>query len=59
MPHSPKDSVYLCILWLKGCDVHKAKSATDCLEQIKNLDSKVDVVFGDSPRQRLDVDYEY
>ena len=36
------------ILWLKGCDVHKAKSATDCLKQIKNLDSKVDVVITSS-----------
>ena len=36
------------ILWLKGCNVHKAKSATDCLEQIKNLDSKVDVVITSS-----------
>ena len=36
------------VLWLKGCDVYKAKSATDCLEQIKNLDSKVDVVITSS-----------
>ena len=36
------------ILWLKGCIVHKAKSATDCLEQIKNLESKVDVVIASS-----------
>jgi DNA-binding NtrC family response regulator len=36
------------ILWLKGCNVHKAKSATDCLEQIKNLESKVDVVIASS-----------
>ena len=36
------------ILWLKGCIVHKAKSATDCLEQIKNLENKVDVVIASS-----------
>jgi DNA-binding NtrC family response regulator len=36
------------ILWLKGCNVHKAKSATDCLEQIKNLECKVDVVIASS-----------
>ena len=32
-------------LWLKGCEVYKTKSATECLEQIKDLDSKVDVVI--------------
>jgi DNA-binding response OmpR family regulator len=36
------------ILWLKGCNVYKAKSAADCLEQIKNLESKVDVVIASS-----------
>ena len=36
------------ILWLKGCIVHKANSATDCLEQIKNLENKVDVVIASS-----------
>jgi DNA-binding NtrC family response regulator len=36
------------VLWLKGCNVYKAKSAADCLEQIKNLDSKVDVVISSS-----------
>jgi len=36
------------ILWLKGCIVFKAKSATDCLGQIKNLESKVDVVIASS-----------
>lgn len=33
------------ILWLKGCNVYKANSAADCLEKIKNLESKVDVVI--------------
>ena len=36
------------ILWLKGCNVYKAKSAAECLEQIKNLESKVDVVIASS-----------
>jgi DNA-binding NtrC family response regulator len=36
------------VLWLKGCEVYKSKSATDCLEQIKNLDSKVQVVITSS-----------
>ena len=36
------------ILWLKGCNVHKAKSASHCLEQIQNLGSKVDVVIASS-----------
>ena len=35
------------ILWLKGCNIYKAKSAPDCLEQIKK-DSKVDVVVTSS-----------
>jgi DNA-binding NtrC family response regulator len=35
------------ILWLKGCNVYKAKSALECLEQIKK-DSKVDVVITSS-----------
>ena len=36
------------ILWLKGCNVHKAKSAADCLEQINKLEAKVDVVITSS-----------
>jgi DNA-binding response OmpR family regulator len=36
------------VLWLKGCNVYKAKSAANCLEQIKNLDSKVDVLIASS-----------
>ena len=35
------------ILWLKGCNVYKAKSAPDCLDQIKK-DSKIDVVVTSS-----------
>jgi DNA-binding NtrC family response regulator len=36
------------ILWLKGCSVYKSNSAPDCLGQIKNLDSRVDVVITSS-----------
>ncbi len=36
------------IMWLKGCNVHKAKTATECLEQIKKLDSRVDAVITSS-----------
>ena len=32
------------ILWLKGCNVYKSKSAADCMEQINKLDGKVDVI---------------
>jgi DNA-binding response OmpR family regulator len=35
-------------LWLKGCDVHKAKTANDSLEQIKTLGSRVDVLITSS-----------
>ena len=33
------------ILWMKGCEIHKASTATDCLEVFKKLDSQVDVVI--------------
>ena len=36
------------ILWLKGCNVHKAKTATECLKQIEKLDSRVDAVITSS-----------
>jgi DNA-binding NtrC family response regulator len=36
------------IMWLKGCNVYKAKTATECLEQIKKLDSRVDAVITSS-----------
>jgi DNA-binding response OmpR family regulator len=32
------------MLWMKGCDVYKAKSADDCIALMKKLDSKIDVV---------------
>jgi len=33
------------VLWMKGCEIHKASTAADCLEQFKKLDSQVDVVI--------------
>jgi DNA-binding response OmpR family regulator len=36
------------IFWLKGCDVIKAKSGKDCLEQINKLKSGIDVVITSS-----------
>jgi DNA-binding response OmpR family regulator len=33
------------VLWMKGCEIHKASTATDCLEEFKKLDSQVDVVI--------------
>jgi len=33
------------VLWMKGCEIHKASTATDCLEEFKKLDSLVDVVI--------------
>jgi DNA-binding response OmpR family regulator len=33
------------VLWMKGCEIHKANTATGCLEQFKKLDSQVDVVI--------------
>jgi len=33
------------VLWMKGCEIHKANTAADCLKQFKKLDSQVDVVI--------------
>ncbi len=33
------------VLWMKGCEIHKANTATDCIEQLKRLNSEVDVVI--------------
>jgi DNA-binding response OmpR family regulator len=33
------------VLWMKGCEVYRAKTASDCVAQIEQLDSKVDVVI--------------
>ena len=32
------------VLWMKGCDVYKAKSADDCIALMEKVDSKVDIV---------------
>jgi DNA-binding response OmpR family regulator len=32
------------VLWMKGCDVYRAKSADDCIALMEKVDSKVDVV---------------
>jgi response regulator RpfG family c-di-GMP phosphodiesterase len=32
------------VLWMKVCDVYKAKSADDCIALMEKVDSKVDVV---------------
>jgi orotidine-5'-phosphate decarboxylase len=32
------------VLWMKGCEIHKANTAIDCLERFKKLNSQVDVV---------------
>jgi len=45
LEHEDSSSVLAGILWLKGCNVYKTKSATECLERIKDLGSKVDVVI--------------
>jgi len=37
-------TTYYYVLWMKGCEVYKAKTASDCLAQLERLDSKVDVV---------------
>ncbi len=48
LEHEDSLSTMAGTLWLKGCNVYKTKSATDCLEQIKNLDFRVDVVVTSS-----------
>ena len=32
------------VLWMKGCEIHKAKTAADCMAQLKRLNFQVDVV---------------
>jgi DNA-binding NtrC family response regulator len=44
LEHEDSLSMMAGTLWLKGCKVYKTKSASECLEQIKDLDLKVDVV---------------
>lgn len=33
------------VLWMKGCEIHKAKSADECVALIEKLSSEVDVVI--------------
>jgi hypothetical protein len=48
LPNEDSSNMLAGMLWLKGCDVYKTKSPADCLEQIQNLDLKVDVVITSS-----------
>ena len=43
LPNEDSSNTLAGMLWLKGCDVYKTKSPADRLEQIQNLDLKVDV----------------
>ena len=36
------------LLWLKGCESHKFTNAKDCLEQMSQLEGKVDAIIMDS-----------
>ena len=45
LEHEDSLSTMAGTLWLKGCNVYKTRSAAECLKQIKDLDSKVDVVI--------------
>jgi DNA-binding NtrC family response regulator len=56
LEHEDSLSTMAGTLWLKGCNVYKTKSATECLEQIKDLESKVDVVITSS---KIAVDREF
>jgi DNA-binding NtrC family response regulator len=56
LEHEDSLSTMAGTLWLKGCNVYKTKSATECLEQIKDLESKVDVVITTS---KIAVDREF
>ena len=56
LEHEDSSSVMAGILWLKGCNVYKTKSAAECLEGIKNLGSRVDVVITTS---KIAVDREF
>ena len=44
LDHDDSASMMSGVLWMKGCEVFKAKTASDCLAQLDRLDSKVDVV---------------
>jgi DNA-binding response OmpR family regulator len=45
LDHEDSAAMLAGVLWMKGCEVYKAKTASECLAQIKELDSKVDVVI--------------
>lgn len=32
------------VLWMKGCEIHKAKTSNDCIQLLKRLNHQVDVV---------------
>src|SRR5437867_12033734 len=42
--HEDSAAMMAGVLWMKGCEVHKTKTASDCLALIEGLKSKVDVV---------------
>ncbi len=45
LDHEDSATMMAGVLWMKGCIVHKAKSASDCMAQLEQLNSKVDVVI--------------
>ena len=44
LDHEDSYSMMAGVLWMKGCEVYKAKAASDYLAQLERLDSQVDVV---------------
>lgn len=48
LENEDSSSMMAGLFWLKGCDVFKAKSGKDCLQQINKLNSRVDVVVTSS-----------
>ena len=44
LDHEDSASMMAGVLWMKGCEVYKAKTASDCLAHLERLDSRVDVV---------------
>ena len=40
LDHEDSASMMAGVLWIKGCEVYKAKTASDCLAQLERLDSK-------------------
>lgn len=33
------------VLWMKGCEIHKTKTAVECIDQLNRLNHQVDVVI--------------